>query len=287
MVINKVLLFALAGLFIINFSSAQNNSSQTKNYTEYPHWIEMMQDKSVNFYETQNAFNEYWKDRKITKGSGWKPFKRWEWWTERHINPDGSYQPADNTYQEYKKYLAKYSNAKDFNGDWENLGPMNVPSKGYEGLGRVNAIAFHPTDPDIVYIGAPAGGCWKYDAGTQEWFSTTDELPTLGVSSIVVDWNDPDNVLIGTGDRDAGDAAGMGIFKSSDGGITWESAVRIIENIVGIRSSKTNKNMRLRMHCYSILFFIKLGSILSKQKLMSASIHIHQVHKPTFLQILE
>ncbi|MCD4729111.1 MAG: PKD domain-containing protein, partial [Bacteroidales bacterium] len=222
MVINKVLLFALAGLFVINFSSAQNNSSQTKNYAEYPYWIEMMQDKSVNFYETQMAFNKYWENREVTKGSGWKPFKRWEWWAERHINPDGTYQPADKIYSEYKKYMAKFPNAKDLNGDWENLGPINVPSKGYEGLGRVNAVAFHPTDPDIIYIGAPAGGCWRYDAGTQEWVSTTDELPTLGVSSIVVDWNNPDNVYIGTGDRDAGDAAGMGVFKSSDGGVTWE-----------------------------------------------------------------
>jgi len=223
MVINKVLLFAIAGLFVFSNSFAQNNNSNpNKNYAEYPYWIEMMQDRSVNFYETQKAFNEYWKDREVTKGSGWKPFKRWEWWAEHHINPDGTYQPADKIYTEYKKYLAKFPNAKDSDGDWENLGPINVPSKGYEGLGRVNSIAFHPTDPDIIYIGAPAGGCWKYDAGTQEWVSTTDELPTLGVSSIVVDWNNPDNVFIGTGDRDAGDAAGMGVFKSSDDGITWE-----------------------------------------------------------------
>lgn len=223
MVINRVLLFAVAGLFAINSSFAQNTKTNSnKNYAEYPYWIEMMQDKSVNFYETQKAFNAYWENREVTKGSGWKPFKRWEWWAERHINPDGTYQDADNIYEEYKKYMAKFPDAKDFNGDWENLGPINVPSKGYEGLGRVNAVAFHPTDPDIVYIGAPAGGCWKYDAGTSEWFSTTDELPTLGVSSIVVDWNNPDNVFIGTGDRDAGDAAGMGVFRSTDGGESWE-----------------------------------------------------------------
>ncbi len=137
---------------------------------------------------------------------------------------------ADQVYSEYQKYLAKYPNAKDFSGDWENLGPINVPSKGYEGLGRVNAVAFHPTDPDILYIGAPAGGCWKYNASTDEWFSTTDDLPTLGVSSIIVDWNNPNNVFIGTGDRDAGDASGMGVFKSSDGGVTWEQWTNGIGN---------------------------------------------------------
>ena len=182
----------------------------------------MMQDHSVNFYEVQEAFNAYWENREITKGNGWKPFKRWEWWQGRHIYPDGTRHEADLVYKEYQKYLAANPGAEKSNGNWTNLGPINVPSKGYEGLGRINAIAFHPTNPNIVYIGAPAGGCWKYDASTGEWFSTTDVLPTLGVSSIVVNWSNPDNILIGTGDRDAGDAAGLGVFRSTNGGISWE-----------------------------------------------------------------
>ncbi len=74
---------------------------------------------------------------------------------------------------------------------------------------------------NIIYIGAPAGGCWEYNSATGEWISTTDVLPTLGVSSIVVNWSNPDHILIGTGDRDAGDAAGLGVFVSMDGGLTW------------------------------------------------------------------
>ena len=46
-------------------------------------------------------------------------------------------------------------------------------------------------------------------------------MPTLGVSAIVVDYSNPDKILIGTGDRDAGDAPGLGVFKSLDGGLSW------------------------------------------------------------------
>ena len=218
----RTIIITVLFYLLIGSLSAQDNSTSTKDNSEYPYWIDMMQDESVNFYEVQEAFEAYWEKREITKGSGWKPFKRWEWWTERHIYPDGTRHEADKVYKEYMAYLDKNPQAKDSNGDWTNLGPIFVPSKGYEGLGRINAIAFHPTDPDIVYIGAPAGGLWKYDGTAGGWTSTTDNQPTLGVSAIVIDWNNTDNIYMGTGDRDAGDAPGMGVFRSTDGGLTWE-----------------------------------------------------------------
>lgn len=224
MLIKLRLLLGVALLSLISTQTFSQEAIQNLNpaASEYPYWIEWMQDKTVNFYDVQAAFEAYWEDREITRGSGWKPFKRWEWFAERHIYPDGTHHEADKVYQEYTKYLENNPSAKEQIGDWTNLGPLGVPSKGYEGLGRVNAIAFHPTDEDVVYIGAPAGGCWRNDGTSGEWFSTTDDLPTLGVSSIVVDWSNPDRVFIGTGDRDAGDAYGMGVFKSEDEGETWE-----------------------------------------------------------------
>lgn len=46
-------------------------------------------------------------------------------------------------------------------------------------------------------------------------------MPTLGVSSILVHRTVSSTILIGTGDRDAADAPGMGVYKSMDGGLTW------------------------------------------------------------------
>ena len=41
-------------------------------------WIDQMQDPSNNFYDIQRSFNDYWENRTIEKGKGWKQFKRWE-----------------------------------------------------------------------------------------------------------------------------------------------------------------------------------------------------------------
>ena len=56
-------------------------------------WVDMMQDPSNNFYQTQNAFNSFWEGKTIEKGKGWKQFKRWENFIEQRVYPDGNLQP--------------------------------------------------------------------------------------------------------------------------------------------------------------------------------------------------
>ena len=217
------LLFSLLFFLIIQAYSQNLNVQQLQSDTsDYPYWIEMMQDPEVNFFDVQKAFNIYWQGREVTKGSGWKPFKRWEYLMESRVNPDGSRPDPDKTWNEYFSYLKSHSNTRNNNGNWVNLGPFQIPDgKGYKGLGRINAIGFHPTNPGIFYIGAPAGGLWKTDDNGMTWTSNTDVLPTLGVSSILSNFLEPDIMYIGTGDRDAGDAPGLGVMKSNDGGETW------------------------------------------------------------------
>lgn len=45
-------------------------------------YVEMMQNKSANFYQIQKAFNDYWENKPYEKGKGWKQFKRWEYLME-------------------------------------------------------------------------------------------------------------------------------------------------------------------------------------------------------------
>jgi PKD repeat protein/photosystem II stability/assembly factor-like uncharacterized protein len=196
----------------------------------YPYWIEMMQDPNANFYQTQRAFNIYWNDRKVTRSSGWKVFKRWEYMMQSRVNPDGSQPAPDATFNAYVQYQTKNRSAS---GTWTSMGPAEIPAPGpagYEGLGRINTVAFHPTDPNKFYIGAPSGGMWQTSDGGLTWISHTDTLPTLGVSSIIIDYSNPVKILIGTGDRDAGDAPGMGVFKSLDGGLTWTPSKTGMDN---------------------------------------------------------
>ena len=205
-------------------SFAQGYESLTnEDFANHPYWIEMMADESVNFYDVQQAFELYWQNRKITKGSGWKPFKRWEYLMSSRIFADGTRFPADLNWREYFAYKQSHPKSDRYAGNWQNPGPYQIPgSKGYNGLGRLNAIGFHPADPNTIFVGAPSGGLWVTHDNGQSWYSETDILPTLGVSAIVVDFVNPDVILIGSGDRDAGDAPGMGVMRSTDGGLTWE-----------------------------------------------------------------
>jgi len=222
--IKRALLLTMVAVAMTMQLTSQDYKTLTEeDFAKYPHWVTMMQDQEVNFYDVQNAFEIYWKDREVTKGSGWKPFKRWEYMMASRVHPDGSRPAPDHNLVEWNQYLEKFPDQRNKAGNWENLGPFLVPpNKGYRGLGRLNAIAFHPTDPQTIYVGAPSGGFWITHTHGNNWYTTTDNLPTLGVSSIAVDFDDPDIIYIGTGDRDASDAPGMGVFKSFDAGLTWD-----------------------------------------------------------------
>ncbi len=209
----------------LTFSSiAQNTAINTADTADYPYWIEMMTDPDENFFHVQRAFNIYFENRDLDKVKGWKPFKRWEYrMLEGRIYPDGTRRPEDHVVRAYENYLSKHPDARSQAGDWINLGPFELPEgRGYKGLGRLNAIAFDPVDPDVIWVGSPSGGLWKTTTGGFDWISSTQDLPSLGVSAILIDHTNPSVMYIGTGDRDAGDAYGIGVYRSTDGGETWE-----------------------------------------------------------------
>ncbi|MHC1708117.1 MAG: PKD domain-containing protein [Bacteroidales bacterium] len=190
----------------------------------------MMQDPGVNFFQVQRAFEAYWKDKPVSRSSGWKPFRRWEYMTGLRVDNNGNRPSPDRDSKEYYKYFKNHKLQTDDAAQWTELGPVYLPVNA-PGLGRLNAIAFHPTDENIIWVGAPAGGLWRTSDGGQLWTSNTDGLPTLGVSAIIVDYTNPDILYIGTGDRDAGDAPGLGVMKSTDGGLTWNTASNGMGNV--------------------------------------------------------
>jgi photosystem II stability/assembly factor-like uncharacterized protein len=103
---------------------------------------------------------------------------------------------------------------------WQELGPIHT-SWFEGGMGRLNCVAAHPTDASRMYVGSASGGLWvTYDGGIS-WAPLTDQLPVLGVSSVVVDYSNPNTIYLGTGDVDNQDTASVGVMKSTDGGATW------------------------------------------------------------------
>ncbi len=100
---------------------------------------------------------------------------------------------------------------------WTPLGPGNVG-------GRTRALLIHPTRPEIMYAAGVAGGVWRTINGGQHWEPLTDLLANLAVSSLAFDPKNPAVIYAGTGEGFFnGDALqGAGIFRTRDGGDTWE-----------------------------------------------------------------
>ncbi len=188
--------------------------------------------EDLNYYDYKNAFDTWAKDNDLSKTKGWKWYQRFLWYNENQVNSDGSFPDVRQNALAYKDMMQQSKSKKERTQEqsgWVPLGPY-TPGKSYDsischGNGRLNCIAFHPTNPDIMWVGAPNGGVWKTDNSGQSWTPLTDHLPSIGVSDIAVDPNNPDVLYIASGDMDAmgwiqnGNA--MGIFKSTDAGMTW------------------------------------------------------------------
>ncbi len=118
---------------------------------------------------------------------------------------------------------------------WESLGPsptesgqVRVPPNN-EISGAVHAIAAHPTNANIVYVGAVNGGIWKTTNATNaqpNWTQLTDELPSQSIGAIAFDPTDSSaqTLIAGIGRwsnfAQRGDDE-IGVYRTVDGGNTW------------------------------------------------------------------
>jgi PKD repeat protein len=208
-------------------------------------WAEMMADPTVNFYETQKTFEAYWEGRDHTeKGKGWKPFKRWEWFMEQRVYPDGDLTVMDREmaafFQEEQERQA--AGLRSETGNWTSLGPSVIPANG-GGAGRCNFLRFDPSNSNILWTGSPGGGLWKSTTGGSTWINwNTDQLPVIGCTDLAIDPNNSQVLYLATGDGYGGDTYSIGVLKSTDGGLTW--------NTTGLNwnVSQTRRIRRLIIH---------------------------------------
>ena len=103
-----------------------------------------------------------------------------------------------------------------FDQAWTVEGPNNIG-------GRVNSIAVHPTNENIIYAGYERGGVWKTTNGGTNWVPILDNEATLSGGDICIDPSAPNTVYVGTGDPciPFTTFSGNGIYKTTNGGTSW------------------------------------------------------------------
>jgi photosystem II stability/assembly factor-like uncharacterized protein len=91
--------------------------------------------------------------------------------------------------------------------------------------GRIADIAVHPADFGTWYVAVGSGGVWKtVNAGTT-WEPLFDGQPSYSIGCVTLDPSNPEIVWVGTGENVGGRHVGFGdgVYRSLDGGSTWES----------------------------------------------------------------
>ena len=196
-------------------------------------WLEkdtLAQSGKADINHLVSVFDQYWENRdKNKKGSGYKPFMRWEYHWRNKTNPEGYLITPGEMWAAFnEKKSAKANRFASPNvvptSNWEPIGPFaNANAQSTKARGRVNIVHVDPSNPNTIYMGTPAGGIWKsMDAGIN-WQPMSDNLPQIGVSGIAIDYSNPNVIYIATGDKDNGDSYSIGVMKSVDGGSTWNT----------------------------------------------------------------
>ncbi len=89
---------------------------------------------------------------------------------------------------------------------WTELGPNPIPNAQVEtaptttASGRTVAIAVHPTDANIVYVGTAQGGLYRTLDGGTTWTRMTETALSLAINAIAISPSAPDTIYVGTGE---------------------------------------------------------------------------------------
>jgi len=118
----------------------------------------------------------------------------------------------------FEEYKALQAASKFRDIPWQFIGPTNVS-------GRVTDVAVvAPKGRNYtIYIASASGGVWKTDNEGTTWTPVFENMPTAAIGDIALAPSDPRIVWVGTGEHNIfrSSQAGLGVFKSVDGGKTW------------------------------------------------------------------
>jgi hypothetical protein len=152
-----------------------------------------------------------------------------EWEFERTKDPALGYPPTERLLLALEKtrqkqdLMAGHNNRGDISSPkWRERGPNNIG-------GRTRVIHIDLNDPTrkTVWAGGVAGGLWKttdIDAADPQWQKINDYKENMAIAGMAQDPNNPQIMYLGTGEGypnwDA--VAGLGLFKSTNGGDSWQ-----------------------------------------------------------------
>lgn len=101
--------------------------------------------------------------------------------------------------------------------EWRSIGPAIFD-------GRVADVEGIPGNPNVVYVASASGGLWKTVNGGITWKPIFERQGTISLGDIAIDPRNPEVIWAGTGEGNPRNSVsfGDGVYKSNDGGKTWQ-----------------------------------------------------------------
>jgi len=128
---------------------------------------------------------------------------------------------------------------------WRLIGPFRG--------GRAVAAAGVPGDSTTFYFGSVNGGIWKTTDAGVVWTPIFDGQPVASIGALAVAPSDPKIIYAGTGETDIREdlSSGNGVYKSTDGGSTW--------NQIGLEDTRQISRIVIDPHDANVLYVGALG----------------------------
>jgi photosystem II stability/assembly factor-like uncharacterized protein len=101
--------------------------------------------------------------------------------------------------------------------EWRNIGPANMG-------GRIADIEGVAGNPNLVYVATASGGLFKTTNGGVRWTPLFERQGSISIGDIALEPGNPDVVWLGAGESAVRNSVsfGDGVYKSTDGGRTWQ-----------------------------------------------------------------
>jgi len=127
--------------------------------------------------------------------------------------------PPEQRLQWYDQHLEMKKTSKVKDLKWQFLGPVNVS-------GRCTDIAVvAPKGKNYtMFVATASGGVWKTENEGTTWEPVFEQGPSTAIGDIALVPGDPQTVWVGTGEANIfrSSQSGAGVYKSTDGGKTWQ-----------------------------------------------------------------
>lgn len=223
------------------FSQSSTPIKSSELYKTAPDWAQLMYTDNPNVDDVDNLYNAYFRSHTFKKSFNTQYYKRWRRAVNNFIGDDGFYDASkkiklggilneriNNTTQRSERRI----------GNWSVLGPFeNVQEGGAIPSGahaNVYSVGQCEALPNVMYCGTENGEIYKTLNGGNAWFNVSLNLITAlapqvvlansGIAALAVHPTNPDVVYAG---------AGSEIFKTSDGGVTWDVVFDSNINLTG------------------------------------------------------